>query len=113
MPAQYVNAHAFSILLGTHVVPLSYPAAGMPFRGASTTYTAFSGTWDGTAATPMVNREARHRFSLNTCTGCHAGETDTYFQHVKVAPFGTEATLSAFLTGGSVNDPEDGIRDSP
>ena len=110
VPAQYVNANAIPILLGTHVVPLSYPAAGMPFRGASITYGAFSSTWDGPAATPMINREARHRFSLNTCTGCHYGETDTFsFQHVKVAPFGTEATLSDFLTGGFVNDPEDGM----
>jgi hypothetical protein len=112
VPAQYVNSHAWSILNGTNVVPLEYPSVATPFRSGSTVFGAFSSTWDGTAATPMVNRQARHLFSLNTCTGCHYGETETFsFQHVHVAPFGTEAALSDFLTGGWVNDAEDPFPD--
>ena len=53
--------------------------------------------------------DVRHHFSLNTCNGCHAGETNTAGSHVTpTGPFGTSIQLSAFLTGGpsgSVADP--------
>ena len=63
---------------------------------------------------PTDNREAcaRHQFSLNTCNGCHFGETDTFFLHVD--PTVMPAALSNFLTGGggggvwSVPDPQFG-----
>ncbi|MEQ1829650.1 MAG: hypothetical protein ABL921_27050 [Pirellula sp.] len=50
--------------------------------------------------------EARHRFSLNTCSGCHARETDTDFFHVgPPKKKGDIAMLSKFLTGIEVADP--------
>jgi hypothetical protein len=44
---------------------------------------------------------ARFNFSLNTCWGCHGGETQTGFTHVDPVFYGTEATLSGFLTGSA------------
>ena len=55
----------------------------------------------------------RHHFSLNTCSGCHGGETSTTFLHVGLANFGTVAPLSGFLTGTSVTDPVDGTTSRP
>ena len=48
-------------------------------------------------------------FSLQTCNGCHAGETTTPFTHVFPTPFGAAAGLSGFMTGQMVNDPADGM----
>ena len=65
--------------------------------------------WNNPPYGPFItNREARHKFSLNTCNACHATETATIFTHVKPAPFGTVAPLSGFMTGISVADPVDG-----
>lgn len=51
-------------------------------------------------------RDGRHTASINTCNGCHAGETQTPFVHVDPStPLGTPAFLSGFLTGITVNDP--------
>ncbi len=55
---------------------------------------------DGTSAT-----EDRHHFSLNTCNGCHGGETETDFVHIKWTVPGVPPVLSGFLTGNSVLDP--------
>jgi hypothetical protein len=64
--------------------------------------------WNNPASPTITNRQARHLFSLNTCNACHAGETNTPFTHVGVAPFGAPVPLSGFLTGINVNDPADG-----
>jgi hypothetical protein len=47
----------------------------------------------------------RHRASLNSCNGCHTGETNTIFVHVDPSTPGLPANLSGFLTGNTVNDP--------
>lgn len=36
---------------------------------------------------------------MNACSGYHAGETQTFFWHVQPTFYGTESTLSGFLTG--------------
>lgn len=101
----YVNANAAAITAGTHVVPLLFPGAS-PFRGGASKYVLGS-FWDARVAPPIANREARHRFSLATCNGCHTGETHTEFVHVVPASFGVEAGLSQFMTGGNVPDTAD------
>lgn len=101
LPA-YVDGHAWSIKNGTYTVPLRYPAPADPFRGGGLVY-GIGSPWGNT----VVDREARHRFSLNTCNGCHTGETFNEFTHVKPRPFGTEAALSGFMTGIWVDDPLD------
>ncbi|CAN5310925.1 hypothetical protein BH11BAC6_BH11BAC6_07990 [soil metagenome] len=58
--------------------------------------------WDGiepNGPAHITNTTTRQVFSRNTCTGCHAGELQTFFTHVDPVFFGTQATLSGFLTG--------------
>jgi hypothetical protein len=101
--ASYVNSNQASIINNTYTVPLSY--GGLPFLGGKVHNTFFD-FWNGTvAAGPglVINDQARHVFSLNTCNGCHGGETKTGFTHVKPASWGSVAQLSKFLTG----DPAD------
>ena len=43
------------------------------------------------------DRELRRSFSLNTCSGCHAGETQTQFYHIKPRRSGEASELSKFL----------------
>ncbi|QEC69677.1 hypothetical protein FRZ67_21115 [Panacibacter ginsenosidivorans] len=59
--------------------------------------------WDGVennkTAAFIKSTTTRHVFSRNVCSGCHAGEVQTFFTHVDPVFFGTQATLSGFLTG--------------
>ncbi len=97
--ADYVNTNEVSIIANNYEVPLSFGAN--PFLGGKA-HTDPGGFWRGaTTAGPafITNNEARHVFSLNTCNGCHGGETSTSFTHISPANFGTQANLSRFLTG--------------
>ena len=62
----------------------------------------------------IANREARHKFALQTCNGCHFTETGTdsppqTFFHIAPANLGAPATLSGFMTGIDVPDAIDGM----
>jgi len=64
------------------------------------------------SAEGIANNEARHKFALNTCNGCHRHETNTDFvqitfpeEHSLPASLGKEAALAGFLTGIEVEDP--------
>ena len=57
----------------------------------------------------IADEDTRHFFSLNTCNGCHNGETGNQrhifsfpFRHVSSRKIGKEAKLSGFLTGATV-----------
>ncbi|MGB1252118.1 MAG: choice-of-anchor X domain-containing protein [Candidatus Promineifilaceae bacterium] len=67
---------------------------------------SFSGFWN---AGGILNSEARHQLSLNTCSGCHTGETETVFTMIKPRPRGTAAELAGFLQGINVVDPAPGV----
>jgi len=100
--ADYVNQFEVDILNDRHVVPLLYQ--GGSFRGGSSDVVpdqTFHWRAEG-----INNNEARHKFAVNTCNGCHARETGTNFTHINVH---TRA-LSRFLTGNSmpIFDPVDG-----
>lgn len=98
--ADFVNANAADIIAETHTVPELF--AGAPFLGGSSLNNLTA--W---RAPGIVDNEARHHFSLNTCNGCHGlEETGTAFLHVFPRSPGTEAALSGFLTGTTVPDPE-------
>lgn len=84
-------------------VPLRWPSIADPFKGGSSEADNFQFHWDEPGIFP---RQARHEFSLNTCNGCHAGETATVFTHIK--PGSIPAALSGFMTGINVADPADG-----
>ena len=113
--AKYVNSNEPSILANTYKVPPSIGA--LPFLGGKAHTEGSGHFWDAsTAAGPefITNDNARQVFSLNTCSGCHGGEARTTvgnlindpagvphkpFLQIAPQPFGTKATLSAFLTG--------------
>lgn len=105
--AAFVNSNASAIKRGLHTVPLRDPS-GRPFRGGASEYSRSTGMWNRSTAPLIVDREARHQFSLQTCNGCHLGETNSLFTHVDPAGYGETVNLSAFLTGGWVDDPADG-----
>ncbi|MFT3773151.1 MAG: hypothetical protein QM820_47830 [Minicystis sp.] len=101
--AAYINQNEADIVVERHDVPETFQ--GLPFLGGSSfnNLTAWS-------APGINNNEARHKFSLNTCNGCHgAAETGTAFLHVNPRFPGTTAQLSGFLTGITVPDPVTGI----
>lgn len=113
--ANYVNANTADILANTYEVPLNF--AAVPFLGGKAHTETPGHFWDAVAtpaAGSITNDNARHVFSINTCSGCHGGEGRTQtgnlindpagvshqpFLQIAPQPFGTKATLAAFLTG--------------
>lgn len=102
---------------GLMTVPNQFPA-GTPFLSGSSFNPAFlAGSpapgpanffWNGSAV--INSNELRHKFSLNTCNGCHGGETHTnLFTHIMPRPAGNPAGLSGFMTGINLNDPISGV----
>jgi hypothetical protein len=96
--ARWVNANEAAVLAETHETPAVFE--GAPFAGAA----VFNDIdfWD---APGIANPDARHKFSLNTCNGCHGQETQTFFLHINPRLAGEASTLSGFLTGINVADP--------
>ena len=96
---QFLREQDVLIRSGINHVPESLPErnASLPLLGGS----ALSPTnepnfyWN---LNKQVPREARHLFSLNTCTGCHGGETGcAEGLHIHPRAEGAEAVLSSFL----------------
>lgn len=100
--AQFINTNTAALLTDTHVVPATFN--GAPFLAGSA-LTNFGHVW---RAPGITNNDARFHFSVNTCNGCHAGETNTAFLHVFPRGPGQIAALSGFLTGTTVPDPVSG-----
>lgn len=101
--AQFINQNAAAIKAQLHTVPLSF--LGAPFR-AGAVENRGDDFWNAPGITDPL---ARHRFSLNTCDGCHGGETRTAFLHVFPRESDQVAALSAFMTGTSAPDPVTGV----
>lgn len=107
--ANFINANAAAITNGTYTVPDQFPGTSA-FLGGSTQVPTLSLFWDGPSPSPstaITTPGTRHLFSLNTCNGCHGGETQTFFQHVK------GGAMSWFLTGITVTDPAGETSGSP
>ncbi len=106
--AKYVNDNAKAIKDEVNTVPALFqdsfflggrssitgPAVGLP----PNVYYWDGGGVKGDAAF-IRNNNARERFSINTCNGCHAGESQTNLTHIDPVFFGTQATLSGYLSG--------------
>ena len=74
--ANFVNGNEADILAEKDVVPDQFPASNSFLAGAAPM--RGGDFWDNPAAGPLItSREARHKFSLQTCNGCHQGETET------------------------------------
>lgn len=98
-----VLANEADIISANYAVPEL--AAGLPFMGGGSSYN-FNTFWDHPALVSASNLDARQKFSLNTCSGCHTAETDTVFYHIRPVGPGGVPTLSPFLQGPlTVSDP--------
>jgi hypothetical protein len=87
-----------AILAGIHDVPLDYGAT-LNFLGAFPQMPTTAFFWNAPNLGTVPNGfNARHKFSLKTCNGCHAQETSTSFTHV-----GPTGALSPFLATGMTN----------
>ncbi|WP_342377299.1 hypothetical protein NVS55_38440 [Myxococcus stipitatus] len=98
MLASFLTQNSADVLAERHVVPDSM--GGIPFLGAHS-LVPLDFFWRA----PNVSNEVRHKFSLNTCSGCHSGETQTEFVHVAPRAKGAASVLSAYLRGTTVTDP--------
>lgn len=99
--ASYINMNEIDIVAERHTVPDTFD--NLPFLAGAVLNPLV--TW---SAPGVLNNEPRHKFALNTCNGCHSGETNTFFLQVSPRLRGQESFLSPFLTGGPVFDPISG-----
>ncbi|WP_437912500.1 LamG domain-containing protein [Sorangium sp. So ce302] len=102
--ADFINQNEASILTETHTVPEVFQ--GVSFLGGSSINDFPRPPWN---APGITNNEARHKFSLNACNGCHGVEAQTVFLHISPRFAGVQADISAFLEGTDVLDPVDGV----
>lgn len=97
--AEFLREGSLLVRSGIHAVPLTFQARNelVPVMGGSAIIPADKPDfrWD---VQHRVDRTVRRVFSLNTCTGCHAGETAcTTGLHVSPRAEGASAVLSEFL----------------
>lgn len=116
--ADFINGNCAPILSDSHIVPLSFarspldpPLPNPPaFLGGNAFVPPAFWNAPGLACDPSPPGNARFKFSIATCSGCHLAETSTSFYHIRPTNFGTPAILSAFLSGPiTVNDPVNGF----
>jgi hypothetical protein len=99
---RFINQNETAVLAETHEVPEVFE--GTPFLGG-----AIFNNIDFWNAPGITNPEARHKFSLNTCNGCHGAETQTTFLQINPRVPGQPSVLSGFLNGETVSDPVTGL----
>jgi hypothetical protein len=107
-------------------VPLRW--MGQAFLGGASPMPNFRGFptyWDGPlpVGSSALAMDDRHSFSLNTCSGCHHGETGNFksnpagnlseFTHVSERPMFAPSTLSGFLTGITTGAPDPALTGAP
>jgi hypothetical protein len=104
---RFINQNEAIILTERHEVPPSFE--GAPLQGASIFNNSFFGpTFDVWDAPGITNPDARFRFALNTCSGCHGVESNVSFLQITPRFAGEQSELSPFLTGTDVSDPVTG-----
>ena len=105
--ADWANLNSPAIRAFSYDVPRE--EALQPFLAGHSPVPNPSTVFDGQAgpgAGFITDDSTRFVLSLNTCKGCHAGETNTFFQHILPSPIhGLSPGLSGFLTGITVTDP--------
>jgi hypothetical protein len=87
----YVQQNARKIMEGTHKLPVKFGGAAFSAGSAAVPTNVFQ--WN----VPNVSTELATAFSVQTCNGCHAGNTGTDFLHVGPSRTGGSAVLSAFV----------------
>lgn len=68
--------------------------------------------WRGNAGNVM-DPFKRREFSFSSCSGCHKGETNNAFTHIRPRNVGVPAALSGFMTGLGADDNPGDIDTSP
>jgi len=121
---QYLDQNSVDILAGIHVVPDYFQTTGFgvrSFQSGDAENSCFHpqphvvGLCNGAKGTrwwapgyrgqpeeapvSVVTADVRHKFALQTCSGCHFQETGTGFTMVSARQVGQESQLSRFLTG--------------
>jgi hypothetical protein len=96
--ARFLEDNRASILREVYDTPASLD--DQPFSAG-----ALINKLDYWSAAGVDDAELRRKFSINTCDGCHGGETFTSFFHVLPRSAGMQSRLSSFLTGTVVRDP--------
>ncbi|MBJ6762686.1 hypothetical protein JGU66_18120 [Myxococcaceae bacterium JPH2] len=91
----YVNQNMSSVLAESHTFPEDL-FENQPLLAGSA-LTPFNFVW----TVQSVPNEARFKLSVNTCNGCHSGETNTVFLHVRPRGEGQASALSPFLLGSA------------
>jgi hypothetical protein len=100
--ADFVNTHRAEIVRESHSIPQQFK--DVPLLGGSSLNNLVA--W---SAPGILDPEARHHFSLNTCNGCHgSAETHTEFLHIAPRSVGEASSISAFLRGLAMHDPISG-----
>jgi hypothetical protein len=107
--ASWINLEQVAILDGTHIVgqfftPIHPNEPFVAQNAESDIVTTPEGVVETVShwhAPGIASNDAREKFSLATCNGCHTGETGTHFRHL-----GLGIPPSGFLTGIDVPDPE-------
>ena len=88
--------------IGSYVVPNTFPGTTTTFRGSINTTGLDPNDDFWTAPAPgsadaATYAQARARFSIGTCRGCHGRESGTSFLHIFPGTLGEEPGLSQFL----------------
>ena len=125
----YKPSNTNNVLNGNYLMPASYNSssllAGVGHISAqythywdfnwedNTTYYNYDATWTATSRNNPIAKQLRHQVSLNTCSGCHAGETKTEFTQIRPLGYNDAAdywssnpldyNLSEFGFGGSTS----------
>lgn len=112
---EYINRNEQAILREEHQLPKVLLAAAAPVPGAGNAPGLVSDPALVWKASNVNNPEARFKFALNTCNGCHLVEGGLQglppgqaFLQVRPRPAGAPSSLSPFMTGVDVPDPVTG-----
>ncbi len=95
-----ITGNLLDIVNGVYSVPEL--SGGLPFKGGASSYN-FGTFWDHPGLSTPLELQARFKFSLNTCSSCHTGETATTFYHIQPQGVGSPPILSNFLLNSPHN----------
>lgn len=91
-----VQSNINQILRGRYTMP-EFSSAGQPLLGGIATVKSPFHRWDHPALRSEEQLKARFNISINTCSGCHTGETSTLFYHIFPSKPGTRPHYSPYL----------------
>lgn len=97
-------ARRADLLLGKHRLPAGLRGNYAPMTMVREGADSFRWETDGSGPPTDAANDARHAFSLFTCSGCHSGETATNAVHIVPRRKDEIAQFSAYMTGETIDD---------